>query len=129
VSWPARLREKAALLQRETLALYYAMRDPRTPWTAKVLAGVVVGYAVSPIDLIPDFIPVLGFLDDLVLLPIGIALCIRLVPADVLADARARAKESTEKPRNYVAAAIIVAIWVVVLAVIAMWAKGIVAPA
>ena len=124
MSWLARLREKAALLQRETLALYYAMRDPRTPWTAKVLAGIVVGYAVSPIDLIPDFIPVLGFLDDLILLPLGIALCIRLIPAAVLADARARARESTEKPRNYLAAAIIVAIWLAVLALLAVWIRG-----
>ena len=124
MSWLARLREKAALLRRETLALYYAMRDPRTPWTAKVLAGIVVGYAVSPIDLIPDFIPVLGFLDDLILLPIGIALCIRLIPAAVLADARARARESTEKPRNYLAAAIIVAIWLAVLALLAVWIRG-----
>ena len=110
MSWLARLREKAALLQRETLALYYAMRDPRTPWTAKVLAGIVVGYAVSPIDLI--------------LLPLGIALCIRLIPAAVLADARARARESTEKPRNYLAAAIIVAIWLAVLALLAVWIRG-----
>jgi uncharacterized membrane protein YkvA (DUF1232 family) len=125
----ARLREKAALLQRETLALYYAMRDPRTPWAAKLVAGIVVAYAVSPIDLIPDFIPVLGLLDDLILLPLGIALCIKLIPAQVLSDARTRAKASREKPRNYVAAAIIVAIWVAALAVLAVWAKGIFAPA
>ena len=120
----ARLREKASLLQRETLALYFAMRDARTPAGAKILAAVVVAYALSPIDLIPDFIPVLGFLDDLILLPIGIALCLRMIPAAVMADARERARESTERPRNYTAAAIIVVAWIAALALLGTWIAG-----
>jgi uncharacterized membrane protein YkvA (DUF1232 family) len=119
-----RLRERIAALQRETLALYYAMRDPRTPVAAKVVAGLVVAYALSPIDLIPDFIPVLGLLDDLLLLPLGIALCIRLVPAEVMEQARRRARESTERPRNYAAAVAVVAIWIAALVLAGFWLQG-----
>ena len=118
------LRDQARLLQRDTLALYYAMRDARTPLAAKLLAGVVVAYALSPIDLIPDFIPVLGLLDDLILLPLGIALCIRLIPAEVLEEARARAAASAERPRNRVAAAVIVLLWIAALALLGRWLYG-----
>jgi uncharacterized membrane protein YkvA (DUF1232 family) len=85
--WKARV----AALRNESYALYLASRDPRTPWYAKLLVAGVVAYAVSPIDLIPDFIPVLGQLDDMILLPIGIALAIRLVPSAVLEEKRAQA--------------------------------------
>jgi uncharacterized membrane protein YkvA (DUF1232 family) len=85
------LRSRARALKTETLALYLACRDPRVPWYAKALGAAVVGYALSPIDLIPDFIPVLGYLDDLILIPAGIALLIRLVPAAVMAEMRERA--------------------------------------
>jgi uncharacterized membrane protein YkvA (DUF1232 family) len=105
------LREWARALKRETLALYFAARDPRTPWSAKLLAGFVVAYALSPIDLIPDFIPVLGYLDDLVLLPAGIWLALRFVPPQVLAEARRRADEQSDRPVSRVAAFVIVAIW------------------
>jgi uncharacterized membrane protein YkvA (DUF1232 family) len=87
--------QKARLLQRETVTLYLACRHPRVPWYAKILALIVVGYALSPIDLIPDFIPVLGYLDDLILIPLGIMLVIRLVPADVIVECRAKSDFSS----------------------------------
>ena len=116
-----RLAEWAHALKRESLALYYAARDPRTPWYAKVVAGAVVAYALSPIDLIPDFIPVLGYLDDLLLLPLGIWLALGLVPAPVLADARRRAEATLERPRSRTAAMVIVAIWVVGAIALGTW--------
>jgi uncharacterized membrane protein YkvA (DUF1232 family) len=85
------LKERARILKRETLTLYFAARDPRTPWYAKVVAVGVVAYALSPIDLIPDFIPVVGYLDDLIIVPAGIALVLRMIPAHVLVDCRERA--------------------------------------
>ena len=106
------LRRRARSLRRETYVLYLACRDPRTPWYAKALAGGVVAYALSPIDLIPDFIPVLGYLDDLVLVPIGIAAALRLVPDAVLAECREKAEAATERPSGRGAAAVIVAIWI-----------------
>ena len=116
-----RLADWAHALKRESLALYYAARDPRTPWYAKVLAGAVVAYALSPIDLIPDFIPVLGYLDELLLLPLGIWLALRLVPAPVLADARRRAEATLERPTSRTAAIVIVAIWIVCAIALAGW--------
>ena len=86
-----RLRDWARALKLELRALYFVVRDPRTPWYAKALAGAVLAYALSPIDLIPDFIPVLGYLDDVILVPLGIWLALKLVPGEVLAEARARA--------------------------------------
>ncbi len=83
-----RLKEWAAHLERETFVLYFAYRDPRTPWYAKLLVGFVVAHTLSPIDLIPDFIPVLGYLDDLIITPLGLALSLRLIPAAVMAEAR-----------------------------------------
>ncbi len=114
-----RLKNWAARLRREVIALWFACRDPRTPWYAKVLTMLIVAYALSPIDLIPDFIPVLGYLDELILLPVGIYLVLKLVPAQVLADARARAQSWAEsrqpKPHNWIAAALIVLVWVAML--------------
>ena len=114
-----RLKIWAATLKREVMALWFACRDPRTPWYARVLAMLIVAYALSPIDLIPDFIPVLGYLDELILLPVGIYLVLKLVPAEALADARARAQAWVDsrkpKPRNWIAAAVIVLVWVAVL--------------
>ncbi len=108
-----RLRDWARRLRAETLALYYAARDRRTPWYARLLVAGIVAYALSPIDLIPDFIPVFGLLDDAVLLPLGIALALRLVPAQVMADARERARGALDgaRPRSRAAAAAVVAIW------------------
>lgn len=104
-------RERARALRREVMTLWFAMRDPRTPRIARWLAAFVVAYALSPIDLIPDFIPVLGYLDDLVLVPLGIALVLRLVPAQVVEECRARADRLATRPRNWIAAAVIVAVW------------------
>jgi uncharacterized membrane protein YkvA (DUF1232 family) len=112
-----KLRERARHLKRETYALYLAYHDPRVPWYAKAVCACTVGYALSPIDLIPDFIPVLGYLDDLVIVPAGLALAIMLIPNDVMCECRSKAEErmSQKGPRNYTAAAIIVAIWLVLI--------------
>lgn len=114
-----RLINWAATLKREVMVLWFACRDPRTPWYARVLAMLIVAYALSPIDLIPDFIPVLGYLDELILLPVGIYLVLKLVPAQAMADARARTQSWVEsrqpKPSNWIAAAVIVLLWVAVL--------------
>lgn len=109
-------------LKRETIALYFAARDPRTPLAAKVLAAVVVAYALSPIDLIPDFIPVIGLLDELVLLPLGIAILLRLIPPVVMADARARAEATLALPKNIAAAVVIVLLWLALVALLGLWA-------
>jgi uncharacterized membrane protein YkvA (DUF1232 family) len=108
------LKRRAAALRSDSYALYLVARDPRTPWYAKLLAGAVVAYALSPIDLIPDFIPVLGYLDDLVIVPAGIALAVRLVPADVLAECRARAAEAAggRRPASIIVGVIVVGVWV-----------------
>jgi len=106
-------RQRTRRLKVETYALYLAYRDPRTPWYARAFAALVVGYAFSPIDLIPDFIPVLGYLDDLVLLPLGILLALRMIPAQVMTDCRQEAEllVASRKPVNKLAGAIIVLIW------------------
>jgi uncharacterized membrane protein YkvA (DUF1232 family) len=112
-------KAKARKLKLEVHALYLASRDRRVPWHARVLAVVVVAYAFSPIDLIPDPIPVLGYLDDLILIPLGIAFVIKLIPAEVLQDCRERAALTTTagKPRNWVAGGVIILIWVGLFAV------------
>jgi uncharacterized membrane protein YkvA (DUF1232 family) len=106
-------RLRAGLLRRDTYALYLAYRDPRVPWYAKVWAACVVGYAFSPIDLIPDFIPVLGYLDDLVLVPLGVVLAVRLVPPEVWRECRARSEEAmrASRPVSRVAVVVILIIW------------------
>jgi uncharacterized membrane protein YkvA (DUF1232 family) len=116
-----RLARWAHALKRESLALYYAARDARTPWYAKVLAGAIVAYALSPIDLIPDFVPVLGYLDELLLLPAAIWLALRLVPEPVLADARRRAEAALERPTSRVAAVVIVLVWIACAATLGAW--------
>jgi uncharacterized membrane protein YkvA (DUF1232 family) len=123
VTWLNKRRAGAQVLKRDTYALYLAARDPRTPWYARALAALVVAYALSPIDLIPDFVPILGYLDDLVLIPLGLALLVRLVPDEVMADARERANIalSVDRPRSYAAAAVIVLIWLAVAALGTFW--------
>lgn len=112
--------KRAHLLKRETFTLYLVCRHPRVPWYAKFLALVVVGYALSPIDLIPDFIPVLGYLDDLILVPLGIMLVIRLVPAEVIAECRVRSEELVERVTRAgkIAAGVVVAIWILAAALV-----------
>jgi uncharacterized membrane protein YkvA (DUF1232 family) len=107
------LRDWARALRRETLTLCLAARHPRTPWYARVVAAAVVAYALSPIDMIPDFIPVLGQLDDLLLVPIGLALAILLMPRDVLLECRARATELTARPSSPVGAITIGLLWLI----------------
>ena len=114
-------KERARNVRREVHALYFACRDPRVPWYAKALAVAVVAYAFSPIDLIPDFIPVLGYLDDLVLIPLGVMAVRGMIPADVLAECRERASRMEEKPRNWFAAAIIATVWLAVAAAAIYW--------
>jgi uncharacterized membrane protein YkvA (DUF1232 family) len=104
-------KQRARDIKREVFALYFACRDPRVPWYAKALAVGIVGYAFSPIDLIPDFIPVLGYLDELVLLPLGIMAVCAMIPRDVLAECRKRANSLEGTPPNWIAAVTIVAIW------------------
>ena len=117
------LRERAYALKREVYALYMAIRDPRTPWYAKLIGAVIVAYALSPLDLIPDFIPVLGLLDDLILLPAGIALVLKLIPIEVMAACREKAKVELagKKLVSKTAAAIVILVWAAVLAVL-IWA-------
>ena len=109
-----RWKQGARNLKTELYALYLAYKDPRVPWYARLFAACVVGYAFSPIDLIPDPIPVLGYLDDLILVPVGVALALRMIPPLVLAECRIKAQESINrgKPTNWVAAGVIVVIWV-----------------
>ncbi len=120
----AALKRRARHLKAETFALYLAARDPRTPWYAKLLVAGIVAYAFSPIDLIPDFVPVLGYLDDLILIPIGIALAIKLIPHQVLAECRVRANETIQngKPVSRVAGAVIIIIWLILAALCVVWA-------
>lgn len=109
-----KLRQRARQLKRDTYALYLACRDPRTPWFAKAVAAAIVAYALSPIDLIPDFVPILGYLDDLVIVPAGLALAIKLIPHSVMMECREKARIATERPTNWIAAAVIASIWLAV---------------
>ena len=114
----------ARTIKLDAHALFLASRDPRVPWYAKAIGIVVAAYAASPIDLIPDFIPVIGYLDDLIIVPLGIALVIRLIPPDVVAEYRALAAAAQDRPVSRVAAAIIVAVWVLAIGLTAAWAIG-----
>jgi uncharacterized membrane protein YkvA (DUF1232 family) len=110
-------KQQARRLKLETYALYLAYRDPRVPWYARLFAACVVAYAFSPIDLIPDPIPILGYLDDLILIPLGLALALKMIPPAVMAECRAQAAASQTKPINWGAAVVIVAIWLFLAAV------------
>jgi uncharacterized membrane protein YkvA (DUF1232 family) len=104
-----RLHGWARAVRRDVVALYLAARDPRVPWHAKAVAACVAAYALSPIDLIPDFIPVLGYLDEVVILPLGIVLAVRLVPPDLMAEFRQEADRLSEHPASRAGAAMIIA--------------------
>ena len=122
------LKSHARRLKREAYALYFAARDPRLPWFARLLAVLVVAYTFSPIDLIPDFVPVLGYLDDLIIVPLGIWLVLKLIPPEVMSDARRQADEHIQqgKPVSRLGMALVIAIWLLLLAVI-VWivARGV----
>ena len=128
VAMKGALHSWAASLKREGLVLWFACRDPRTPWYAKGLTILIVAYALSPIDLIPDFIPVIGFLDELILLPGAIWLVIRLLPHQVMLDSRARAQAWTEahrpRPKSWVAAGVIVTLWLLLAWLLWQWLGG-----
>ena len=109
----ASLKTGARSIKRDVVALYLASRDPRVPWHAKALAIVVAGCALSPIDLIPDFIPVLGYLDDLLLVPFGIAAVVWMIPPALMAEHRAAAALVQDRPTSRKAALVIVAVWIV----------------
>ncbi len=115
------LKTWAKAIKRDVHALWLAAHDPRTPWYAKALAFGIAAYALSPIDLIPDFIPVLGYLDDAILLPLAIMLAVRLVPAEVMAEHRATASLAADRPVSRTAAVFIVAVWVATAATMAWW--------
>jgi uncharacterized membrane protein YkvA (DUF1232 family) len=114
------MRQWARLVKRDIRALYLAGRDPRVPWYAKMVAIAVAGYALSPLDLIPDFIPVLGLVDDLVLVPCGILVAIRLIPPEIMEEHRKTAAAQQDRPVGRVAVAVIVAIWMASI-VLAGW--------
>ncbi len=115
-------KQKARRLKTEVKALLIAVRHPAVPWYTKLLAGAVVAYALSPLDLIPDFIPVLGLLDDLILLPLGILLVRRLIPPSVLAECRERAlREDSPGKTNWIAGAVILALWVALGLLLVRW--------
>jgi uncharacterized membrane protein YkvA (DUF1232 family) len=107
------LKAWARIIKRDVHAIYLAARDPRTPWYAKALAICVAGYVLSPIDLIPDFVPVLGYLDDLVFVPLGILAVVKLIPPEVMRESRAAASVAAERPTSRTAALMIILIWVV----------------
>jgi uncharacterized membrane protein YkvA (DUF1232 family) len=114
-----RLKKWARLVKRDVVALSLAARDPRVPWYAKALAALVAGYALSPIDLIPDFVPVVGYLDDLILVPLGILLVVRLIPPAIMAEHRETAAAAQDRPVSRVAAMVIAFVWLVSVALCA----------
>ena len=110
----AKWRQRARELKTEVYALYLAYKDPRVPWYARVFIACVVGYAFSPIDLIPDFIPIIGYLDDLILIPLGIKMALSMIPESIMNESRLKAQEIIRqgKPVNWVAAGVIILVWV-----------------
>ena len=117
-----KLKQKIDDLKVELLAVWFAYRDPRTPWYAKVWSALVAGYAFSPIDLIPDFIPIIGYLDDAIIVPLGIMIAIKLIPKEVMADTRIKAKDWIEqrkqKPQNKTMAVLVVLLWILLFLLI-----------
>jgi uncharacterized membrane protein YkvA (DUF1232 family) len=116
----ASLKARARQVKVDLIALSLAARDPRTPWYAKLIIAGCVAYALSPVDVIPDFIPVIGLVDDLIFIPIALALAVRFIPDDVLADCRSRAGEIAERKTSRAAAVVIAALWLA-LAALAVW--------
>ncbi len=116
-------KQKARQLKVEVYALYLAYRDPRVPWVARIFTACVVAYAFSPIDLIPDFIPILGYLDDLLLIPLGIKIALSMIPSEVMAESRKQAQEIMDqgKPVNHAAAVFIILIWLLFFALVILF--------
>jgi len=121
----AGLKQRARELKAEVVALYLAARHPRTPWYAKVFLVAIVAYALSPIDLIPDFIPVLGFVDEIILLPFAIVLAVKMVPPEVMSECRSRAAQlQPGTSMGRIGAVVIVLFWLAVIVLAAMWARS-----
>lgn len=120
MSWLTTLKQRAGTLKRDTLAIWFAAKDKRTPWYARALALIVAAYALSPIDLIPDFIPILGYLDDLILIPAGITLTLKFVPKEVMTEARISAEKSLSKPGTWWMTGLIVLAWLAIIALV-LW--------
>jgi uncharacterized membrane protein YkvA (DUF1232 family) len=116
-----RLKVWARAVKRDVHALWLAARDPRTPWSAKTLAFLVAAYALSPIDLIPDFIPVLGYLDDVILVPLGILLVVQLIPPGLMAEFRATAAAAVDRPVSKGAAIVVIGLWLAITALVGWW--------
>ncbi len=120
------MKQRADQLKINLYAIYLAYKDPRVPWYARVFAACVVGYAFSPVDLVPDFIPVLGYLDDVILIPLGVTATLKMIPPDVLAECRLKARSAIAtgkgKPTNWVAAVVIIAIWLLLAALAVVFA-------
>lgn len=115
-----KLKSRARVLKRDAYALTIAARDPRVPWYAKVFLGLVIGHTFSPIDLIPDFVPVLGYLDDLIITPLGIALALKMIPLEVMEEARRQSEELLQqgKPVSRAGAILVIGLWLVVLTIL-----------
>ncbi|MGN6308313.1 MAG: YkvA family protein [Xanthobacteraceae bacterium] len=114
------LKQWARAIRRDVVALWLAARDPRVPWYAKAVAGLVAAYTLSPIDLIPDFIPILGYLDDLIIVPLGILLAIRLIPSELMREFRAEAA-TRSKPQTWAGLIPILAIWAITVLILIWW--------
>ena len=115
-----RAKQWARTIKRDAIAIWIAARDPRVPWYAKVLAATVAAYALSPIDLIPDFVPVLGYMDDVIIVPLGILMVVKLIPPEIMAEHRALAATAQGRPVSHTAAIVIAIVWAVSI-VVAGW--------
>lgn len=124
MAWLTTAKAWARRIKQDVVALWIAARDPRTPILAKVAAAAVAAYALSPIDLIPDFVPVLGYLDDLLIVPLGIMLAVSLIPVSLMAEFRSAAASRAEKPISRVGMGVMIAIWVTATAMAVCWAIG-----
>lgn len=120
-AWLDRAKVWARGIKRDVIAIWLAAKDPRTPWVARIAAACVAAYALSPLDLIPDFVPVLGYLDDLLIVPLGILLVIKLIPADLIAEHRITAASIAAKPVSRIGLAAIIAIWLIAALLLLAW--------
>lgn len=121
MGWLASLRTWALVVKRDVLALWIAARDPRTPWYAKAAATAVAAYALSPIDLIPDFVPIVGYVDDALIVPAGILLAVKLIPPDLMAEFRAEAARLDARPKSRSGALFIILLWLSAMALVVGW--------
>ena len=118
-----RLKDWARAIKRDVVAIWIAARDPRVPWYAKALAAAVAAYALSPIDLIPDFVPVLGYLDDVIIVPVGIILTVKMIPDGLMDEFRAEAARRESRPTSRMGAAFILLLWLLALALAMRWLR------